>query len=108
MHPDQSSTRKGQLECFHCERIFTQAELESSPGKVNVRLHGKGGSILHSAGPVHLIMTMIQLIRTSRLSMEHSFPAPERNSDVLTSGMRKDVANNPSVNVVQDPTVGYP
>jgi len=37
--------------------------------KVNVRIPGKGHSNSHGARPVHLIITMIKWIRTSRLSI---------------------------------------
>ena len=37
--------------------------------KVDARLPGKGNSNSHGARPVHLIITMIKWIRTSRLSM---------------------------------------
>ena len=40
--------------------------------KVDVRLPGKGISNSHGARPVHLSITMIQWIRTSRLSMKNS------------------------------------
>ena len=40
--------------------------------KVDVRLPGKGNSNSHGARPVHLIMTMIKWIRTSRLSIKNS------------------------------------
>ena len=40
--------------------------------KVDVRLPGKGNSNPHGARPVHLIITMIEWIRTSRLSMKNS------------------------------------
>ena len=39
------------------------------PGKVDVRLPGKGNSNTHGARPVHLIISMIKWIRTSRLSI---------------------------------------
>ena len=39
-------------------------------GKVDVRLPGKGNSNSHGARPVHLIITMIEWIRTSRLSIK--------------------------------------
>jgi len=42
--------------------------------KVDVRLPGKGNSNSHSARPVHLIVTVIKWIRTSRLPINHSFP----------------------------------
>jgi len=41
-------------------------------GKVDVRLPGKGNPITHGARPVHLIITMIKWIRTSRLSIKNS------------------------------------
>ena len=40
--------------------------------KVDVRLPGKGNSNSHGARPVHLIITMIKWIRTSRLSIKKS------------------------------------
>ena len=38
----------------------------------DVRLPGKGNSHSHGARPVHLIITMIKWIRTSRLSVKNS------------------------------------
>ena len=40
--------------------------------KVDVRLPGEGNSISHGARPVHIIITMIKRIRTSRLSINNS------------------------------------
>jgi len=40
--------------------------------KVDVRLPGKGSSNSHGARPVQTIITMIQWIRTSRLSIQNS------------------------------------
>ena len=40
--------------------------------KVDVRLPGKGNSNSQGARPVHLIVTMIKWIRTSRLSIKNS------------------------------------
>jgi len=40
--------------------------------KVDVRLPGKGNSNSHGGRPVHLIITMIKWIRTSRLSIKNS------------------------------------
>jgi len=40
--------------------------------KVDVRLPGKGNANSHGARPVHLIITMIKWIRTSRLSRKNS------------------------------------
>ena len=43
--------------------------------KVDVRLPGKGNSTSHGARPVHLIITMIKWIRTSRLSIKNFLSA---------------------------------
>jgi len=40
--------------------------------KVDVRLPGKGNSNSHGARPVHLTITIIKWIRTSRLSIKNS------------------------------------
>jgi len=40
--------------------------------KVDVRLPGKGNANSHGARPVRLIITMIEWIRTSRLSIKNS------------------------------------
>ena len=40
--------------------------------KVDIRLPGKGNSNCHGARPVHLIITMIKWIRTSRWSIKNS------------------------------------
>jgi len=40
--------------------------------KVDARLPGKGNSKSHGARPVHLILTMIKWIRTSRLAIKNS------------------------------------
>ena len=40
--------------------------------KVDVRLPGKGNSKSHGARPVHQIISMINWIRTSRLSIKNS------------------------------------
>ena len=42
------------------------------PRKVDVRLPGKGDSYSHGARPIHSIITMIEWIRTSRLSIHNS------------------------------------
>jgi len=44
--------------------------------KVDVRLPGKGNSNSHGARQVHLIITMIKWIRTSRLSIKNSLSFP--------------------------------
>ena len=48
---------------------------EGLPGKVNVRLSGKGNSHTHGARLVHLITTRIKWIRTSRLKIKNSLSA---------------------------------
>ena len=53
--------------------------------KVDVRLPGKGNSNSHGARLVHLIITMIKWIRTSRLAIKNS---PSR---VSGEGRRKPV-----------------
>ena len=45
--------------------------------KVDVRLPGKRDSNSHGARPVHLIITMIKWIRTSRLSIKNSLSASQ-------------------------------
>ena len=42
------------------------------PRKVDVRLPGKGNSNSHGARPVHLIISMVKWIQTSRLSIKNS------------------------------------
>ena len=48
-----------------------EGQVVSVTGKVDVRLPGKGNSNSHGARPVHLIITMIKRIRTSRLSISY-------------------------------------
>ena len=50
-----------------------QVGLGHATRMVDVRLPGQGNSNSHSARPVHLIITMIKWIRTSRLSIKNSF-----------------------------------
>ena len=50
---------------------------------VNKRLLGKGNSNSHSARPVHLIITMIKWIRTSRLSIKNLVEEAEEVDRVL-------------------------
>ena len=52
--------------------------------KVDVRLPGKGNSDSHGARPVHLIITMIKRIRTSRLSIKNSlFGGRTKNASTI-------------------------
>ena len=53
--------------------------------KVDVRLPGKGNSNSHGARPVHLIITMLKWIRTSRLSTQNSLWRAEGRPGVLMS-----------------------
>ena len=61
-------------------RTFLYHDDEANPvgevRKVDVRLPGKGDSNSHGARPVHLIITMIKWIRTSRLPIKNSLSAP--------------------------------
>ena len=45
--------------------------------KVDARLPGKGDLNSHGAKPIHLIITVIELIRTSRLSIKNALPGSE-------------------------------
>ena len=49
-------------------------------GEVDIRLPGKGNSNSHGARPVHLIITTIQWIRTSRLSRQNSLCLGKRDA----------------------------
>ena len=55
---------------FCCDIRFTWRGL--CGWKADVMLPGKGNSNSHDARPVHLIITMIKWIRTSRLSIKNS------------------------------------
>ena len=50
------------------------------PRKGDVRLPGKGNSNAYGARPVHLIITMIKRIRTSRLSIKNSLLSYNTNA----------------------------
>jgi len=70
-----------EVSCIHPESFrASQVELTVSR-KVDGRLPGKGNSNSHGARPVHLIITMIKWIRTSRLSIKNSLSDGEH--DVL-------------------------
>jgi len=53
----------------------TSTRLAGAARKVDVRLPGKGNSNSHGERPVHLIITMIKWIRTSRLTIQNSLSA---------------------------------
>ena len=55
--------------------VFTKAICAR---KVDVRLPGEGNSNSHGARPIHLIITMIKWIRTSRLSIKNSLSTKAR------------------------------
>ena len=64
----------------HTHRTRSSSErwcrtLQEPSRKVDVRLPGKGDSISHGARPVHLIITMIKWIRTSKLSIKNPLSA---------------------------------
>ena len=59
------------------------------PRKVDVRLAGKGDSNSHGARPDHLIITMIEWIRTSRFSIKNSLSGacrPARGGPAASQG----------------------
>ena len=47
------------------------------PRKLDIRLPGKGNSNSYGARPVHQIISMIEWIRTSRLSIKNSVALPQ-------------------------------
>ena len=51
--------------------VLAKSNVNPPPRKVNKRLPKKRNSNFHGARPVHLIITMIKWIRTSRLSMKN-------------------------------------
>ena len=74
--------KKGGGETPWATRSKTGANCTQNPHlrrKVDVRLPGKGNSNSHGARPVHLIITMIKWIRTSRLSIKNSTPWATRS-----------------------------
>ena len=63
------------LDSRHRAMRSTCHAIMHSGRKVDVRLPGTGNSNSHGTRPVHLIITMIKWIRTSRLSMKNSLYA---------------------------------
>jgi len=57
--------------------------------KVDVRLPGNGNSDSHGARPVHLIITMMKWIRTSRLSIKNSLSVGCPDRRVLRVPLRE-------------------
>ena len=55
-------------------------QVDSVTRKADARLPGKGISNSHGARPVHLIITMIKWIRTSRLSINNSLSLRVRHA----------------------------
>jgi len=55
--------------------------MRASARTVDKRLPGKGISNSHNARPVHLIITMIRWIRTSRLPIKNSLPVRQSRPD---------------------------
>ena len=78
MFPNNMSFAEGSTKC-----LASADKYDAHPGKVDVRLLGKGNSNFHGVRPVHRIMMMIQWIRTSRLSIKNSL------STVPTPGTRR-------------------
>jgi len=73
--------------------------LYREPRKVDVRLPGKGKSNSHGARPVHLIITMIKWVRTSRLSIKNSLSGRRRrrSETPCTASSRASRARSPLV-----------
>ena len=67
-----SSSKTNQLKRQISVQIQSELQGVSRSRKIDVRLPGKGNSKSHGARPVHLIITMITWIRTSRLSIKNS------------------------------------
>ena len=65
-------------------RVDHSCQIYPTLRKVDVRLPGKGNSNPHGARPVHLIITMIKWIRTSRLSIKNSLSLPRTPTQVRT------------------------
>ena len=63
--------KRRRASCVH-DTGKVDVRLPGKPRKVDVRLPGKGNLNSHGARPVHLIITMIKRIRTSRLSKKKS------------------------------------
>ena len=71
---------------------------------VNARLPGKENSNTHGAGPVHLTITMIKWIQTSKSSIKNSLPQAYGSAESLSQAYR----GTSTIRAVssQDPTVG--
>jgi hypothetical protein len=65
--PGESTCEKAAL----AYRVVNVSQVEDV-SQIDARLPGKGNSNSHGARPVHLIITMIKWIRTSRLPIKKS------------------------------------
>ena len=65
-----------------------RAQDRRSTRKVDIRLPGKGNSNSHGARPVHLIISMVKWLRTSRLSIKNSFSAIAHPTDFRSREVR--------------------
>ena len=63
--------------------------------KVDARLHGKGNSNSHGARLIHLIITMMKWIRTSRLSIKKFLPLWQSSQFIEPIGFLPLSAENP-------------
>jgi len=68
--------------------------------KVDARLPGKGNSNSHGARPVHLIITMIKWIQTSRLSIKNSLSTGPASGPNHVSSSFGDVPSRPRADPV--------
>ena len=73
-----------------------------APNSLDVRLPGKGNPNSHGARSVHLIITMIKWIRTSRLSIKNSrLPPPATPREgYLEKGIQTPMAQGRSTKII--------
>ena len=77
----------------------------STSRKVDIRLPGKGNSNSHGARPVHLIITMIKWIRTTRLSILSRRWIPGWNWSLLRSISPRQTPASPTTTSRHEPTL---
>jgi len=72
------SPREGLVNCCLSLCLWVSKEKQKRdvlrPRKLDIGLPGKGNSSSHGARPVHRIISLIEWIRTSRLSIKNALP----------------------------------
>ena len=93
---------------IHGDSHFNRSTVDtSSARKVVVRLPGKGNSNSHDARPVHLIITMLEWNRTSRLSKKNSLSrAFWRGCTVSHDSSVARIPGPPGPTIRQHPSLG--